>query len=71
MKFGLVVIMQHRGDPMLYYKKEVKMTKTFIYRLKDGINEAMMSVRDGYNDLAYDELEKLLDFLNKELENVK
>ena len=47
------------------------MTKTFIYRLKDGINEAMMSVRDGYNDLAYDELEKLLDFLNKELENVK
>ena len=71
MKFRLVVIMQHRGDPMLFYRKEVKMTKTFIYRLKDGINEAMMSVRDGYNGLAYDELEKLLEFLNKELENVK
>ena len=28
MKFRLVVIMQHRGDPMLFYRKEVKMNDT-------------------------------------------
>lgn len=53
------------------YRKEVKVSKRLIYRLKDGINEAMMNVRDGYNELAYSELEQLLDVLNKELESVE
>ena len=43
------------------------MTKTFIYRLKDGINEAMMSVRDGYNGLAYDELEEQFNNLKGQM----